>query len=430
MAYYHRFGHESHVRGDVKHRIGGWLPRDPQVLEKWLEKKITHVEHPTRRGQPLHPVIERFKLFIEREPTVYMGFSQMFEQVPTKPPYNGDPTHKPQVRDFHLMLRLFNHIICTAPDYEDNDLVGFPINAILDWPMGTPAGLSMFSRPDVNEHFKNMFDVWAIFLTSPDSRYVLTDGPNGWFGGPASRALPNFVETYVCDPSAPYHGFKSWDDFFTRQFRPGVRPVQFQDDDSLITSACESAVYRIAHRAQLLDEFWLKGHHYSLSNMLNYDDYAPQFADGTVYQAFLSATKYHRWHAPVNGTVVRIVNVPGTYYAEAPSEGFPHPDPAGPNLSQAFITSMGARVIIFIQARNPAVGLMAFVAVGMAEVSTCEAIVQEGQKVSKGEELGAFHFGGSTHCLVFRKETKISFSFDANKEDNVLLNAPIAKVLT
>jgi len=29
------------------------------------------------------------------------------------------------------------------------------------------------------------------------------------------------------------------------------------------------------------------------------------FVGGTVYQAFLSALNYHRWHAPVAGTIVR-----------------------------------------------------------------------------------------------------------------------------
>jgi phosphatidylserine decarboxylase len=46
---------------------------------------------------PFHPVIEEFKDFIERDPGIYMGFHQMFEQVPKKPPYDQDPTGKPQV---------------------------------------------------------------------------------------------------------------------------------------------------------------------------------------------------------------------------------------------------------------------------------------------------------------------------------------------
>ncbi|KAI9068100.1 hypothetical protein FKP32DRAFT_1672501 [Trametes sanguinea] len=357
-----------------------------------------------------------------------MGFHQMFEQVPTKPPYNEDPSGKPQVRDYKLMLRLFNHIIGTAPAYEDDDLVGFPINAILDWPMGTPAGMAMFSRPDVNEHFHKMFDVWAAFLSSEASTDVLNDGPTGWFGGPASEAIPNFAETYVCDPSLPHYGYKSWDDFFTRLFRDGVRPVGFPDDDSCINSACESTVYRIAHNVQATDHFWLKGQPYSLDHMLNFDEDASRFAGGTVYQAFLAATKYHRWHAPVNGRVLRVAMVPGTYYAESPCEGFPDPDAAGPNLSQAFITSVAARALIFIEADNPEIGLMCFMAVGMAEVSTCEVTVKPGDVIRKGDQLGSFHFGGSTHCLIFRPETKVTFAPGVNIEADIQLNMPIAKV--
>ena len=80
------------------------------------------------------------------------------------------------------MLRLFNRIITTAPKYEKNDLVGFPINAILDWPMGTPAGLAMFCDPRVNDMFKKMFYAWSTFLTSSDSRYVLSEDEDGGDG--------------------------------------------------------------------------------------------------------------------------------------------------------------------------------------------------------------------------------------------------------
>ncbi|KAI0636914.1 Phophatidylserine decarboxylase-domain-containing protein [Trametes polyzona] len=412
----------------VKHRVGGWLPQKHEVLKNWLDKKIALVQSPAQRDVALHPVLQDFQNFIESDPVIYMGFHQMFEQVPDKPPYNNDPTGKPQVRDYKLMLQLFNAIMATAPSYEDDDLVGFPINAILDWPMGTTAGLAMFTRSDVDAHFKAMFDVWSAFLTSPDSRTVLDDSANGWFGPAASEAIPNFEQTYVCDPSAPYHGFKSWDDFFTRLFIPGVRPVSFPDNNSIVNSACESTVYRIATNVNETDSFWLKGQLYSLAHMLNHDDSVSQFVGGTVYQAFLSATKYHRWHAPVNGTITRVVNVPGTYYAESPYEGFPDPDPAGPNLSQAFITAMAARAIIYIQADNPVIGLLAFIAVGMAEVSTCEVTVQEGAKVKKGDQLGMFHFGGSTHCLVFGPQVAVTFDSAVAVDQSILLNQPIATV--
>jgi phosphatidylserine decarboxylase len=58
---------------------------------------------------------------------------------------------------------------------------------------------------------------------------------------------------------------------------------------------------------------------------------------------------------------------------------------------------------------------MAFVAIGMSEVSSCmiDAQMTRGYHVGKGEELGFFQFGGSTHCLVFRPGAIAEFSLAA-----------------
>lgn len=94
----------------------------------------------------------------------------------------------------------------------------------------------------------------------------------------------------------------------------------------------------------------------------------------------MCAKSYHGWHSPVNGTIVKAFKVKGTYYSEAPVEGF---DPAGPNDSQGYITEVAARAIIFIEADNKSIGLMCFVAIGMAEVSSCDIFVKKGQHVKK-----------------------------------------------
>jgi phosphatidylserine decarboxylase len=329
-----------------------------------------------------------------------------------------------------VMLGLFNLIIGEAPAFQSNDgLVGFPINAILDWPMGTTAGVATFFIPKVNAQFKKMFDVWASFLKSSDSCTVLSTTDGGWFSPAALEDMPDFQKTFVCDPSRPHWGFTSWDNFFTRLFQPNVRPVYFSNDNSIVNSGCESTVYRIQYNIQERDRFWLKGQPYSLAFMLDNHHYTSKFVNGTVYQAFLSAFNYHRWHSPVNGTIKEVVSVPGTYYVESPAEGFRNPsgpDPAADDLSQSFITSVATRALIFIEADNPEIGLMCFMAVGMAEVSTCEITVKPNDVVKKGDPLGMFHFGGSTHCLIFRPETNITFTPDVG--DPVQLNAAVATV--
>jgi phosphatidylserine decarboxylase len=81
----------------IQHRVGGWLPRDHRVLEAWLAKQIAKVNDPIYKDKKFSPVIQEFQNLIEDDPEIWMGFHQMFEQVPKKPPYNDDPIGQPQV---------------------------------------------------------------------------------------------------------------------------------------------------------------------------------------------------------------------------------------------------------------------------------------------------------------------------------------------
>ena len=94
----------------VHHRVGGWLPRDHHVLEAWLDKKLKKAEARQYTPESFAPVIREFQHLIESDPEIYMGFHQMFEQVPLKPPYNNDPTGKCQV-NFGFFDCYLNHFI-------------------------------------------------------------------------------------------------------------------------------------------------------------------------------------------------------------------------------------------------------------------------------------------------------------------------------
>lgn len=411
------------------YRVGKWLPSDQQHLNEWKTDLIEDTA--ALKGKvELLPVIQEFKDLIENDPELYMLFNEMFDQVPRKPPYDKDPTGKPQVRNYEHMLQLLNIIMTRAPEFNETGMVGFPINAILDWPMGTPAGNSAFLNQKVNRQLKKILNHWAVFLDSPDSRYVLNENPeNGWFGRDAKKAMPTFVEDFICDPNKPYYGFKSWDDFFTRRFRKGRRPVASPDDDSVIANSCESAPYKLARNVKLRDRFWIKSQPYSLVHMLGDEQLARFFEGGTVYQAFLSALSYHRWHSPVSGTIIDTKIIDGSYYAEARSAGF---DPVAPNGSQGYITSVAARGLVLIEADNPDIGVMAVLFVGMSEVSSNEITVYEGQHVNKGDQLGMFHFGGSTHTLIFRPGVELDFDLHGQKpglnSQNIPVRARIATV--
>jgi phosphatidylserine decarboxylase len=410
-------------------RLGGWLPVDPKEHNLWLKNTIDEAE---KRKAAFHPVIEELRQMIESDPVLYMYFTQMFVQQPPFPPPPGSGDIK--LKNYHQMLVVINHVLTTAPTYNTTGMVGFPINAILDFPMITPAGLAAFTMEKVNSMFRKVLSVWTQFLDSQDSCYVLNESPTGWLSPSARKAMQ--LDEFVTDPSKPFLGFKSWNDFFIRELKPGMRPVASPGDDSVIVSACESAPYSIQNDVKEHDRFWLKSQPYSLSQMLN-GHFVDRFVGGTVYQAFLSAEKYHRWHSPVTGTFKKLEQVPGTYYAEAASEGF---DPAGPNDSQGYIAHVAARALIFIEADNPAIGLMCVIPIGMAEVSSCVLVgadgepLKEGQRVKKGDQIGYFQFGGSTHCLVFRPGVISELALQAipqgehgSNSANVKVNSFLAK---
>ena len=438
------------------HKPGYWGPQHRQWTQKWMNNLIEHVnEH----DKDLKHELREFQELVEGDVSLRILASLMFTEIPEKKPYNCDPVHQPQVREFHHMLKLINHIMDSGPPWstiaDEVGTIGFPIHAILNWPMCTISGNAFFLRREVNEQWMKILNTWALFLSTPQSTNVLTNHENGWLSEKAlnQQAIKGnngmtdytFDQLYVCNKSADHYGFKSWDDFFTREFRDGVRPLgappiptsarqgshlpaisigRPSDNPSsgaIIYNACESipVFLRRHHDVDEKSKFWLKTQPYSLVDMLDNDPFTPQFVHGTVYQAFLHALSYHRWHSPVSGTIVRAFNVPGSYYSAAYFEGFANPDggpdPLAPNNSQAFIAQVAARAVIFIQADEPDIGLMCFVAIGMCECSSNEITVAEGQKVEAGEQIGTFHYGGSSHCLLFRKGVDVAFEQEPTK---------------
>lgn len=407
---------------------------------------------------------------VVNDPALYANAVAMFTEAALI--RKKTPLGTAEVGNFEEFLVLLNAIMTEAPEfieYLDREkgkweicgLVAFPVNALLDWPMATTYGYNFFSNALVNQQLKKILNHWAKFLCTESSLYVLAPDYQreyqsgsvpyrvlSWLSEEAREKMVEvacqavdreyrfeceqkpFEYFFNCDPAKPYYGFTSWDRFFTRTFRNdcshAVRPVAV--GENVIANACESAPLQLpATDVAESAEFWLKGQPYALQNMMDFHPLARAFAGGTVYQAFLSALSYHRWNSPVTGKVKAAFLVNGSYYLENPYAGFisSDPDDSAPNDSQAFLTAVATRAVIFIEADNPKIGLMCFIAVGMAEVSSCEITIKAGETVQKGQELGMFHFGGSTHCLIFRKGVRLEFDFHGIKPGLDATNIPV-----
>jgi phosphatidylserine decarboxylase len=368
------------------------------------------------------------------------------------------------------LLYALDNVVVKPPEFEiveDDGIpvgepVGVPIYLLLDIPSNTAAAYDLFRLPAFNDAMKALLKSWGAFLSKPNggSNSSLNTGPTGWFSEAGFKSLSaqgrmpdgpaGFVETYVSPNTDPIQGFgyTSWDEFFVREFQKGARPTYVPENHSLaislIHSACESTVLRISTRVKKHDQFWLKGQPYSLYNILDSDPgpsgvkRADQFIGGTIYQAFLSPQDYHRWHSPVNGKIVDGYVLDGSYYAVIPDAGAEIGDPdlvpgdprGGLIRSQPFLTLSATRAVIFIEAENPLIGLMCFIGLGMCEVSTCELSkkVRNKESITVGEELGMFHFGGSSHVMIFNNKAAITFADDVLPDTHIKINSIIAQV--
>lgn len=112
------------------------------------------------------------------------------------------------------------------------------------------------------------------------------------------------------------------------------------------------------------------------------------FEGGTIYQGFLDAFYYHRWHSPVDGIVEENYLIQGHYFADR-SQFLPK-ELDSLKAAQSFLASVATRRIIVLNADNKDIGRVALVYIGMADISSCISDIKKGEKVKKGQYLGHF----------------------------------------
>ena len=108
------------------------------------------------------------------------------------------------------------------------------------------------------------------------------------------------------------HEFASFNDFFTRELAPAVRPLP--DDRDALLSPCDGTVSQAgAISGDTLVQ--AKGKTYSLAQLLGDADWAGTFDGGSFVTIYLAPRDYHRVHAPCSGVVRRSIAIPGTLFS-------------------------------------------------------------------------------------------------------------------
>jgi phosphatidylserine decarboxylase len=192
--------------------------------------------------------------------------------------------------------------------------------------------------------------------------------------------------------------FQNFNEFFTRELKPGCRPIDSPDRADL---ACMPADCRILvfDRVSESRKIWVKGCPFTLNELFGTrKDLVETMHDGAVAICRLAPQDYHRWHAPISGKQKHHQIVPGLLYSVNPI--------AIENLD---VFSVNQREVIELESEE--FGKVILIAVGAAMVGSIVTLKRDDGDVVKGEQHGYFQFGGSTLLLIF-EQGRISFDAD------------------
>ena len=206
----------------------------------------------------------------------------------------------------------------------------------------------------------------------------------------------NMAEAANPDPAA----YATFNEFFTRALTDGARPLAAADYVSPVDGAISQ--FGTIERDQI---FQAKGHSYSTTALVGGDAaLAAQFEDGHFANVYLSPRDYHRIHMPCDGTLQRMIYVPGALFSVNPTTARGVPDLFARNerVVCVFDTPRGPLVLVLVGAMI--VGSMATVWHGVVNPPRRPRVQEwryEGQgiELKQGAEMGRFLLGSTVVLL-------------------------------
>lgn len=405
-------------------QMGFWTPSGSWATARYLVplRKELAARKAANSLTPLIPEMLAFKEWVSTNAIYRMWITRMIDEANAfiaEKVIMGDLSDIEEILEdgdrvwiagYDEFFELLNEIITTSPSFNTTAMVGTPMNAMMAVGMATESGLALFHDETFNVQFKKVLNAWNTFLKSPNSLDKLDindpEKEGSWISKAAHEA--GVWQDMVHDPKLPAYGYDSWNAFFIRQFVKGARPFE-GDSDTVVNIGCETTPWKYEEAVSFEADFWIKSMPYSLLDLFGGQaEWAEHFVGGQAYQGFLSATHYHRWQAPMDGKLVRSWVQPGTYFAQRPGQGENQGTWEG-TASQPYLGHVATRAIFIFEKEG--FGYVALICIGMVEVSTCYIepayVVGEGDDpvtVTRGDGIGNFEFGGSTHMMIFQKD--------------------------
>jgi len=247
------------------------------------------------------------------------------------------------------------------------------------------------------------------------------------------RLIRRFVDAYGVDLSEAARGigeFASFNDFFTRELKPGARPLA--DSAAFILSPADGAVSQLGPvtGGRIIQA---KGRDYSVAEILGCSTAeAARFEGGRFMTIYLSPKDYHRVHMPAAGTLTQTSYIPGDLFSvnTATADGVDRLFARNERLSCRFDGPDGHFASIMVGAMIVAgidtVWPNAFCTHVAAPVH--EDFSGKAHSFVAGDEMGRFYLG-STVVLIF-EPGRTEWLDDFKPGDPLRMGQAIARRLT
>lgn len=198
----------------------------------------------------------------------------------------------------------------------------------------------------------------------------------------SARKVPDFVKRFKL-PMEQYEDrpFTSFNDFFIRQFRPGLRP--FPNDQEQMGAFAEARYLAFANSEEPIS-VPIKGLQLDPMALLGSTPDKERFRGGPCLLARLCPVDYHRFHFPDDGKTVHFHSESGKLHSVNPLALKRHPSLLLTNERQVSIL------------KTKSFGLLAYVEVGALCVGRIVQTHPFERPFARGQEKGYFLFGGST----------------------------------
>jgi phosphatidylserine decarboxylase len=244
-------------------------------------------------------------------------------------------------------------------------------------------------------------------------------------GAMTTRLIRWFVGHYGVDMTEAadpdISGYKSFNDFFTRPLKAGMRPLATAD----FICPVDGAISQFG----AIDDHYIvqaKGHRFTTTELVGGDSaLAAAFRHGSFANLYLSPKDYHRIHMPCDGRLTRMIHVPGDLFSVNPATARGVPNLFARNERAVCIFAspqFGSFAMVLVGATI--VGSMATVWHGVVNRKRAKAVSEwtysdQDIVLKQGEEMGRFLLG-STIVMLFEKGT-ITFNPDWAPERQVRL---------